>query len=194
MTYQLNGFLFDFALIMAICLSLAVAAILTGMRIGTQRLAIPVLTKTHALSQLTDDNLKHMKMRYLAQQYTWQRATVLAGALACLAGAVYLAYQHYSVAPNGLISFFLAFIMVLFLASTGSAGYHSGARMGMVQSFKRASQRQLIALHKRLLKPALLLHVEQIVKQLPKKKHFIHLMVVHYAIHEALKGMKRENA
>ena len=108
MRIQLTVFLFDFLLILAMSVSLAVAALLVGMRIGTERLAAPVLANVHVLSQLTDDNLAHMRLRYLEQQHAWQRATLLAGLLACLSGAGYLAYQHFSVSANSLISFLLA--------------------------------------------------------------------------------------
>ena len=43
MRIQLTVFLFDFLLILAMSVSLAVAALLVGMRIGTERLAAPVL-------------------------------------------------------------------------------------------------------------------------------------------------------
>ena len=194
MRIQLTVFLFDFLLILAMSVSLAVAALLVGMRIGTERLAAPVLANVHVLSQLTDDNLAHMRLRYLEQQHAWQRATLLAGLLACLSGAGYLAYQHFSVSANSLISFLLALLMVMFLTTIGSAGYHWGARLGMLRTFRRASDSLMVALHKRMLKQELPAHIPQMAKQLPKKKCFIHLMVVHYAIHEALQGMKRENA
>tara|TARA_Y100000739_G_C20308036_1_gene328603 strand:- start:273 stop:524 length:252 start_codon:yes stop_codon:yes gene_type:complete len=80
------------------------------------------------------------------------------------------------------------------ITTIGSAGYHWGARLGMLRTFRRASDSQMVALHKRMLKQELPAHIPQMAKQLPKKKCFIHLMVVHYAIHEALQGMKRENA
>lgn len=194
MTVQLSLYLFDMALILAMCLTLAAAAVLVGIRIGTQRLAIPIVVKEHALAQLGEENLRHMKARYQEQQHAWQRATLTAGLMACVAGALYLAYQHYSPAPHGLITFLLALIMMLFLASIASAGYHWGARIGMVQTFRRASASQMVELHDRLIKHPLPSTVTDLTTQLPKRKRFIHLMVVHYAINNAPKGANHEHA
>lgn len=194
MTLQFSLLSYDLALIVVMCLSLAVAAVLIGIRIGTQHLAVPIVAKEKALAQLSEDHLHHLKAQYVEEYHVWQRATITALLLALVAGSIYLAWVHFGATENGMTSFLLALVMMLFLVSICSAGYRWGARIGMVRSFNNASAREMVELHNRLTKHPLPSNVTDMATQLPKHKCVIHLMVVHYAISTASKGVQREHA
>jgi amino acid transporter len=193
METQLITFSYDVFYVSLLCASLGITAILIGSRIGTQRLALPIIARKGALDSLDEDTLYHLKAEYFKQQRDWKIVFFSALGSALMAGALYLAYQYYSDTPHHLVTFLLALFLVIFSTGVASSGYQYGARIGMAQSFKYASAKQLIQLHRRLSARPLPTDITHMVEKMPKQKCFIHLMVVDYAINNALKGVQRGN-
>lgn len=193
MQYSIEFLLGAFSQSVILCGSLVIVAVSVGCRIGMQRLISPVLANNNPLTLLTEENLQHMKARYLTQKSAWFNVmlTAVAGALVASLGL-----QIYSgvTDSSALVSYVLALVTVFFLAACASTGYHFGSRMGLVKAFGTATEDELVALHKRLFNKALPYQIAELVDQLPKNKRFIHVMAIDHAIHTAKNRGQHETA
>jgi hypothetical protein len=166
-----------------LCGSSFIMAFSVGFRIGTQRMIKPFVSRVNALAHLDEANIDMIKKTNNQCLFKWLKrgGVSLLGAFLAIIGFQLMPYISEEI--PFITTYIFSLFIVFFITAIISCAYRVGAYYGIGDSLKNATDSQLVALHKYIGKRKDHILPFSLLKQLPRDKKFIHLMVIYYLMH-----------